>query len=139
MDLFFHHIFGLIHRFGVCCIFLVSTSGSTISQNSTYLRNPSFPSVYSSTSSLSYSVTKCSNGNSNKIMCQIHSLSVVPWFWTGFYSCCRNDYIISERMISYKINTEEYLLYIFLVGRRHVSHGRGYRPMSPNDTWGRGS
>lgn len=46
--------------FGVCCLFLVSTTGSTINQNCTYLRNPSFPSVYSATSSLSYTVTKCS-------------------------------------------------------------------------------
>jgi hypothetical protein len=46
--------------FGVCCLFLVSTSGATISQNCTYLRNPSFPSVYSATSSLSYSISKCS-------------------------------------------------------------------------------
>lgn len=47
--------------FGVCCLFLVSSSGSTFSQNSTYLRNPSFPAVYSATSSLTYTVNKCSN------------------------------------------------------------------------------
>jgi len=46
--------------FGVCCLFLVTATGSSINQNCTYLRNPSFPSVYSATSSLSYTVTKCS-------------------------------------------------------------------------------
>ena len=49
--------------FGVCCLFLVSATGATINQNCTYLRNPGFPSVYSSTSSLSYTVSKCSSGN----------------------------------------------------------------------------
>lgn len=46
--------------FGVCCLFLVTSTGSVINQNCTYLRNPSFPSVYSATSSLSYTVSKCS-------------------------------------------------------------------------------
>ena len=52
----------LFSRFGVCCLFLITATGSTINQNCTYLRNPSFPSVYSSTSSLSYTVSKCSTG-----------------------------------------------------------------------------
>jgi len=49
-------------RFGVCCIFLVSSSGSTINQNCTYLRNPGFPAAYSTTGSLTYTVTKSSAG-----------------------------------------------------------------------------
>ena len=43
-------------------MFLVTATGATINQNCTYLRNPSFPSVYSATSSLSYTVNKCSTG-----------------------------------------------------------------------------
>jgi hypothetical protein len=48
--------------FGVCCLFATSTCSDTISTNSTYIRNPSFPSVYTSTSSCSFSITKCGTG-----------------------------------------------------------------------------
>jgi len=49
--------------FGVCCIFTISSSGGTVSQNCTYVRNPNFPSTYTSTSAgqVSYTVTKCSD------------------------------------------------------------------------------
>lgn len=36
--------------FGVCCLFTVSTCGSDVSRNCTYIQNPSYPSTYSSTS-----------------------------------------------------------------------------------------
>ena len=51
----------VILRFGVCCIFLVSASGGIISQNCTYIRNPGFPSAYSGTGSVSYTIQKCSS------------------------------------------------------------------------------
>lgn len=44
--------------FGVCCIFLVSATGGTINQNCTYLRNPNFPTAYTASSALSYTVQK---------------------------------------------------------------------------------
>merc|ERR1712226_235180 len=49
--------------FGVCCIFTISSSGGTVSQNCTYIRNPNFPSAYTTTSAgqVSYTVTKCSS------------------------------------------------------------------------------
>jgi len=49
--------------FGVCCIITTSTCGSTISTNTSYIRNPNFPSSYSptSTGSCEIKVTKCSN------------------------------------------------------------------------------
>ena len=50
-----------IGRFGVCCLFTVSSTGSTINQNCTYLQNPGFPSTYTSTTSLTYTVAKCSD------------------------------------------------------------------------------
>lgn len=50
------------NRFGVCCLFLYSVTGSTINQNCSYLRNPGFPGVYSTTGSLSYTIAKISNG-----------------------------------------------------------------------------
>jgi len=44
--------------FGVCCLFTYSTSGTTIKQNCSYLQNPGFPSVYTSTTALSYKISK---------------------------------------------------------------------------------
>ena len=49
--------------FGVCCVFTLSSSTSTtVNYNDTYIQNPDFPSAYGSTSTLSYTVNKCSNG-----------------------------------------------------------------------------
>ncbi|XP_059097323.1 uncharacterized protein LOC131891710 [Tigriopus californicus] len=47
--------------FGVCCIFLISNSGGTVTQNCSYIRNPNFPNPYDSTSSVSYTIQKCSS------------------------------------------------------------------------------
>ncbi len=49
-------------RFGVCCLFMVSETGSTINQNCTYVRNPGYPSLYTSTNAISYTIDKCSSG-----------------------------------------------------------------------------
>ena len=54
-------VFLLIFRFGVCCLFIVSSTSTTISENCTYIQNPSYPSVYSDTSSLTYTINKCSS------------------------------------------------------------------------------
>ena len=48
-------------RFGVCCTFIY-TAASTLSENNSYIQNPNYPSAYGSTSSLSFTVSKCSNG-----------------------------------------------------------------------------
>ena len=48
-------------RFGVCCTFIY-TAASTISENNSYMQNPNYPSAYGATSSLSFTVSKCSNG-----------------------------------------------------------------------------
>jgi len=49
--------------FGVCCLFIYTTSGSTISQNCSYIQSPNFPSTFTSTdaTSLTYTISKCSN------------------------------------------------------------------------------
>merc|ERR1719228_1129546 len=47
--------------FGVCCIFSVSASGSSVTENCTYIVNPSYPSNYATAGSLSYTIRKCSN------------------------------------------------------------------------------
>lgn len=49
--------------FGVCCIFIISnTTSTTAKENNTYIQNPSFPSVYTSTSSITYKVEKMKKG-----------------------------------------------------------------------------
>ena len=48
--------------FGVCCVFTVSSSGSKITENCTYLVNPGYPSNYVPTSTpntLTYTISKC--------------------------------------------------------------------------------
>ena len=47
-------------RFGVCCVFIISTTSSKTANNCSYIQNPDFPSVYSETSSLTYTIEKCS-------------------------------------------------------------------------------
>ena len=47
--------------FGVCCTFLVSTCGSSVSQNCTYIQNPSYPSSYTTAGSCEYSVNPLSS------------------------------------------------------------------------------
>lgn len=47
--------------FGVCCLFIVSSASSSISENCTYIQNPSFPSVYSSETALTYTINKCAS------------------------------------------------------------------------------
>ena len=51
----------------MCCLFIYTTSGSTISQNCSYIQSPNFPSTFSSSdaSSLSYTIDKCANGKSS--------------------------------------------------------------------------
>ena len=48
-----------ISRFGVCCVFMTSTCGAAISVNCSYIKNPGFPSAFTSTSSCSYTINKC--------------------------------------------------------------------------------
>ena len=49
------------YSFGVCCLFVVTATSTTIDQNCTYIQNPSFPSVYASQTSLTYEINKCSS------------------------------------------------------------------------------
>merc|ERR1712061_6687 len=47
--------------FGVCCIFVVTSTATSISQNCTYIQNPSYPAVYSATTALTYTINKCAD------------------------------------------------------------------------------
>ena len=52
--------------FGICCLFTLSSSSSlTVSQNNTYIQNPSFPSVYTDTTALTYTINKCADSKYN--------------------------------------------------------------------------
>jgi len=52
---------GCAAGFGVCCVFVYETSGSTISQNCSYIRNPNYPDAYTDTNSLAFNIVKCSS------------------------------------------------------------------------------
>merc|ERR1711971_563156 len=52
--------------FGACCTFTLSTCGTSVSQNITYIQNPSYPTSYTTTGSCAFSVTPL---NSN--ICQL--------------------------------------------------------------------
>jgi len=47
--------------FGVCCVFTFNQATNTINVNDSYLQNPGFPSAYSETSAVTYTIQKCSN------------------------------------------------------------------------------
>jgi len=47
--------------FGVCCTFTSSSCGSSVSQNCTYIQNPSYPTSYTTTGTCAWSVTPVSS------------------------------------------------------------------------------
>merc|ERR1711997_863432 len=47
--------------FGACCTFTLSTCGTSVSQNITYIQNPSYPTGYTTTGSCAFSVTPLSS------------------------------------------------------------------------------
>ena len=54
--------FILLGRFGVCCLFSSSKSGDTIRENCSYVQNPNFPSVYTTSQAVTYTIEKCTKG-----------------------------------------------------------------------------
>ncbi|CAB4057884.1 unnamed protein product [Lepeophtheirus salmonis] len=52
--------------FGVCCTFTVSTCGTTVSRNLTYVTNPSYPSSYTTTGTCTFTINRV-----NDNICQI--------------------------------------------------------------------
>jgi len=47
--------------FGVCCLFTVQSASEEINQNCTYIQNPSFPTAYTETTALTYTIKKCAD------------------------------------------------------------------------------
>ena len=57
-----HELGMKVCSFGVCCVFSFSTSGATLTQNSSYIQNPGFPSPYIGGTGVTYTVSKASSG-----------------------------------------------------------------------------
>lgn len=53
-------------RFGVCCVFTITASGSTVRENCTYLANPGFPAKYTQSTSVIYTVNKLQKGEARR-------------------------------------------------------------------------
>merc|ERR1712038_716612 len=47
--------------FGVCCTFILSACSSTVTKNTSYIQNPSYPTAYKKATTCSYSVTPLSS------------------------------------------------------------------------------
>ena len=56
----FQYYYAFKNRFGVCCLFITSTSGAEINNNCTYIQNPNYPSAYGAETAISFKVSKCS-------------------------------------------------------------------------------
>ena len=56
----FQYYYAFKNRFGVCCLFITSTSGAEINNNCTYIQNPNYPSAYDAETAISFKVSKCS-------------------------------------------------------------------------------
>ena len=50
---------------------MVSTCGSTIAQNCSYIKNPGFPAAHTSTALCKYTIAKCDNCKSTVILSEI--------------------------------------------------------------------
>ena len=65
-------------------------SGQPITQNCTYIRNPGFPSAYSGTSPVSYTINKCSSGMYSYHLCILNFITFfitdVCWLRLDFES-----------------------------------------------------
>ncbi|XP_023345542.1 uncharacterized protein LOC111714628 [Eurytemora carolleeae] len=71
--------------FGVCCIFTISSCGSSSSNNITYITNPGFPSTYTTAGTCTYTINKCQND-----ICQLRLdfVTLVQGVSTNPQGCC---------------------------------------------------
>merc|ERR1711997_344268 len=85
--------------FGVCCVITTSTCSSSISTNTTYIRNPNYPSTYtaSSASTCSYTVNKVSED-----VCQLRlDFQTFSGFYTGTSGACGVDDFVAKGQTGY--------------------------------------
>ena len=69
--------FDIIYSFGVCCLFIYNSASTSVSENCSYIQNPNFPSAYGSTSTISWTVTKCAPSKLNSVTLKILHLLIV--------------------------------------------------------------
>ena len=67
----------VVVRFGVCCVFTVDECGDEASHNSTYIRNPGFPSDYEATDACSYKISKVDEGENETNMLEHNNIALV--------------------------------------------------------------
>ena len=66
--------------FGVCCVFTLSTSGATLTRNSSYIQNPGFPSPYMGGTGVTYTVNKVSSGKRWQVLDKMIGQIITPIF-----------------------------------------------------------
>ena len=81
--------------FGVCCVITTSTCSASISTNTTYIRNPNYPSSYTATSAgtCTYTIKKVSDD-----VCQLRlDFQTMTGFYTGTSGACGvDDFAVSS-------------------------------------------
>ncbi|TRY81036.1 hypothetical protein TCAL_13448 [Tigriopus californicus] len=82
--------------FGVCCVFLVSTSGATVTQNCTYVRNPNFPNSLDTTSQISYNIQKCDRSSPNGCGCLQYHTGLTGRFTTFNFLPTNDNHLANQ-------------------------------------------
>ena len=60
---------GCAAGFGVCCVFMYNDDDQTdVNYNDTYLQNPDYPSVYSDTNNIDYTINKVDQGKNASLV-----------------------------------------------------------------------
>ena len=54
-------------RFGVCCVFILQSGSTTVTQNCTYIQNENFPAALPNANAVQFMVQRCNNGK-NKLL-----------------------------------------------------------------------
>jgi len=124
--------------FGVCCVFSVSATGTTISQNCTYIVNPSYPSNYvptSTPSTLTYTIAKCQDD-----ICRIRldydtfilTQPVTPMATAGQCTADKLVFTTTAETVAPGATTGAYGNYPYLCGTNTGLHS--YLDLSPTST-----
>ena len=53
-------------RFGVCCLFILQSGGSTVTENCTYVQSEGFPTALANQDPVQFTVQRCTNGGGEK-------------------------------------------------------------------------
>ena len=70
----------------MCCVFVYETSGSTITQNCSYIRNLNYPNAATDTSALAFTIQKCdSSKNYKKNVTLLLILHMCMYTYHDFY------------------------------------------------------